>query len=293
VILLRATVAALRAAGHGVSLLAPSAAGAALVGPGAGEVDGALPWEAAAVASLLALEGPMAPEMARALAPFQAVVAYTGNTALAHALRTTGAEVVAHAPLPPEGGPHASRWLAQGAAVLGADPTTVPPTMRGTADEDERAREWLGRLPPGFLAVHPGSGSPRKNWPAERFAAVVEEIAGGAPWLLVEGPAEAESAAPLRDLRGSVRARELPPRTLGAVLARAGLYVGNDSGISHLAAAFGAPTLALFGPTDPRQWAPIGARVTALRSPDGTMAALAADTVVSAGRRLVGGDTAR
>jgi lipopolysaccharide heptosyltransferase III len=292
VILLRATVAALRAAGHGVSVLAPSTAGAALRGPGAGEVDAALPWEASAVASLLALEGTIAPEMARALAPFQAVVAYTGNAALAHALRTTGAEVVAHPPLPPEGGPHASRWLVQGAAVLGADPTTVPPTMRATADEEESAREWLDRLPPRFLAVHPGSGSPRKNWPAERFAAVVEEVAGSAPWLLVEGPADAEGAAPLRGLRGSVHARELPPRTLGAVLAHAGIYVGNDSGVSHLAAAFGASTLALFGPTDPRQWAPIGPRVTTLQSPDGTMAGLPTEAVVSAGRRMVGEDVA-
>jgi len=50
------------------------------------------------------------------------------------------------------------------------------------------------------------------------------------------------------------------------VLARCDVYVGNDSGISHLAGAVGAPTLALFGPSDPLQWAPRGARVTVLRA---------------------------
>ena len=271
-LLLRGAVAALRAAGHGVSVLAPSAAGAALVGPGAGEVDAALPWEAAAVASLLALEGPIAPEIAQALSPFQAVVAYTGNAALAHALKTTGAEVIAHPPLPPEAGPHAGRWLAQAVAVLGADPSTAPPTMRATEEEAERARVWLDRLGSGFLAVHPGSGSPRKNWPVDRFAAVIEAIAAGEPWLLVEGPADAEAARPLSALVGAVHAREIPARVLGAALTRAKVYVGNDSGVSHLAAAWGAPTLALFGPTEPKQWAPVAIGCPARPAPRSNVA---------------------
>ena len=70
-----------------------------------------------------------------------------------------------------------------------------------------------------------------------------------------------------------------PPRVLGAVLARAGLYVGNDSGVSHLAAAWGAPVLALFGPTDPAQWAPVGPRVTVLRADDQEMDSLELEDV--------------
>ena len=61
---------------------------------------------------------------------------------------------------------------------------------------------------------------------------------------------------------------------LGAVLAHAGLYVGNDSGVSHLAAAWGAPALALFGPTDPAQWAPVGPHVKVLRAKDEKMDSL-------------------
>jgi ADP-heptose:LPS heptosyltransferase len=68
---------------------------------------------------------------------------------------------------------------------------------------------------------------------------------------------------------------------LGALLSRAGAYLGNDSGISHLAAAWGAPTLSLFGPTDPAVWAPLGPRSRALRSPSGTLEGLSVDAVES------------
>jgi ADP-heptose:LPS heptosyltransferase len=67
---------------------------------------------------------------------------------------------------------------------------------------------------------------------------------------------------------------------LAAVLARAGLYVGNDSGVSHLAAAAGCPTVALFGPTDPALWSPVGPRVRAIRSRTGAMDGLAIDEVL-------------
>jgi ADP-heptose:LPS heptosyltransferase len=74
---------------------------------------------------------------------------------------------------------------------------------------------------------------------------------------------------------------------LGAVLERARLYVGNDSGISHLAAAWGAPVLALFGPTDPAQWAPIGPRVRVLRGGDGSVENLELEDVVRAAREML------
>src|SRR5262249_55624769 len=101
-----------------------------------------------------------------------------------------------------------------------------------------------------------------RSWPQQRF-------------LLVEGPADAASVAPLTGLPGALLARGLEPRLLAAVLARASAYVGNDSGVTHLAAAWGAPTLALFGPTLPGVWAPLG-RVRVLRSPSGRLADVSA-----------------
>lgn len=265
-----------------MSVLAPSAAGAALVGPGPGEVEAALPWEAAPMASLLAGEGNIAAEAKTALAPFAAVIAYTSSAALVRGLGRAGARVVARRPLPPPGGPHAGRWLSEIVADLGADPAVTPPVLAGTPEEHAHARVWLDRLGPHFLAIHPGSGSPRKNWPPDRFAAVVSVVAAGRPWLLVEGPADAEAAKPLADLPGAVHALEVPARVLGTILSRSGLYVGNDSGVSHLAAAFGAPVLALFGPTDSATWAPLGPRVSVLGSPDATMEGLNVAEVVRA-----------
>jgi heptosyltransferase III len=282
---LRTAVAALRAAGHRVSLLAPSSAGRALVGAGAGEVEAVLPWEAASVASLFTDGGAIASETRAALSPFDAVLAYTSSPALVQALGTTGARVVVHPPHPPDGGPHAARWFAEPVVAFGADLAASPPLLVATRAEAGAARPWLDRLGgAGFLAVHPGSGSPRKNWPAERFASVVSAIANGAPWLLVEGPADAATTTALARLPSVVHAREIPVRVLSALLARAGLYVGNDSGVSHLAAAWGAPVLALFGPTDPAVWAPVGSRVTAIRSPDHAMTGLAVETALAAAR---------
>ena len=83
-------------------------------------------------------------------------------------------------------------------------------------------------------------------------------------------------------------AASLAPRTLAAILAQAGVYVGNDSGVTHLAAATGAPTLALFGPTDPAVWAPIGERVRVLRGDGASLETLTLDTVRAAVSALRG-----
>jgi heptosyltransferase-2 len=289
VLLLRTAVAALKAAGHSVSLLAPSAPGAVLTGRGACDVDSVLPWESATFAGLLADEASVSAELGAALAPFHAVIAYTTSADLLHGLgqAVPSAKIVAQPPLPPQTGPHAAAWLAQAVAQLGVDPAVTPPTFAASKAESARARPWLDRVGPGFLAVHPGSGARRKNWPAEQFASLVEHVTDGRPFVLIEGPADAEAAAPLARQPSAVRARELPPRVLGAVLARAGLYVGNDSGISHLAAAWGAPVVALFGPTDPAQWAPIGPRVMVMRSVDRTMEGLGTDEVLRAAREML------
>ena len=272
-----------------MSLLAPSHAGAALLGRGLCEVDSVLPWESATFAGLLTDGSSVSPELRGALAPFQAVIAYTMSEDLLRGLAqlAPAAEIVAHSPLPPPGGPHAADWLAQAVAKLEANPAVTPPVFAASEAETAHARPCRDRLAPRFVAIHPGSGAPRKNWPADRFAALAERLAAGRPFLLIEGPADAEAAGPASRLPAAVRARDLPPRVLGAVLARAGVYVGNDSGVSHLAAAWGAPVLALFGPTDPSQWAPVGPRVKVLRAKDEKMDALDLEDVVKAARQVL------
>jgi len=118
-----------------------------------------------------------------------------------------------------------------------------------------------------LLVLAPGSGSREKNWPEESYLQVADawrEQVGGRV-VLVVGPVEAERRGFDRLSAGCVPASALDLAQLAALLARSDVYLGNDSGVSHLAAAVGARTVALFGPSDERQWAPRGPWVTILR----------------------------
>ena len=121
--------------------------------------------------------------------------------------------------------------------------------------------------PPSFILLHPAGGvNPgmtllAKRWPAARFAHLADRLADevGARVVLVGGPGDREVSAevvrharrPLLDLTG-----QLGFGALGALARRAALYIGNDTGATHLAVAVGAPTLMLMGPTDPRRYGP-------------------------------------
>lgn len=134
------------------------------------------------------------------------------------------------------------------------------------------------------VVIHPGSGSQKKNWPIENFvtvAARLQENRRRVTWCL--GPAETERTR-LPELVGdSLRCDSLVE--LAARLATALLYIGNDSGITHLAAALGIPTIAIFGPTDPAVWAPRGDFVLVLR---GCPWPLPSDVVQRSTSRLIG-----
>jgi hypothetical protein len=288
-VLLRRTVAALHAAGHRVRLVAPSTPARVLVGPGPGEVEEALPWDGPETAALLAGERTRGPLFA-ALDAAEVVVALTRSGPVLEVLHAFSRRVLAHDPAPPLGGPHASLWLAQSLSPLGLFAgSNPPPPLSFSVDERRQARERTGDLLDGFLAVHPGSGSPDKNWPAERFVELARRLSDARPWLLVQGPAEERMAVP----PDAIVARDWPLRLLGATLARAALFVGNDSGVAHLAAASGAPTLTLFGPTDPAIWAPVGPSVASVRAPGGVLTGLSVDAVVAAALALRSTVTAR
>jgi len=125
-----------------------------------------------------------------------------------------------------------------------------------------------------LVAIHPGSGGEHKMWPAENWAELGRRLAArfpGVTLLLVEGEADAEPARVVAEAWQGlrvVRARLLPLAILGAVLRHAEIYLGHDSGVTHLAAASrrDLPVIALFGPTDPSVWAPPRAGVRVLRA---------------------------
>ena len=114
------------------------------------------------------------------------------------------------------------------------------------------------------VVVHPGSGSPAKNWPATRFAEVIAAL--NAPVRLIVGEADADAACAVEASLGHPLARlEQPPlHELAARLAGCRAYVGNDSGVSHLAGLCGTRTVVLFGPTSPIVWRPLGPDVHVL-----------------------------
>ncbi len=104
-----------------------------------------------------------------------------------------------------------------------------------------------------FAVIHPFSGSAKKNRPLERFRAMAQKLERVMPVRWCSGPDDPP-------LEKAVRIDDL--YELACWLARARLYVGNDSGITHLAAAVGTPVLALFGPaSNPQVWAPRGPNV--------------------------------
>jgi ADP-heptose:LPS heptosyltransferase len=127
--------------------------------------------------------------------------------------------------------------------------------------------------PDGALLIHPGSGGEAKCWPREKFVALGQDLLrnGIRPcFLLGEAEQERWGAAAIRQLQDQfdwylhMGLYELSER-----MSRARIYLGNDSGVTHLAAAVGVPTLALFGPSDEQQWGPVGPAVRVLRSTAG------------------------
>jgi heptosyltransferase III len=120
------------------------------------------------------------------------------------------------------------------------------------------------------LALHPGSGSERKNWPEAKWVELIARLlnSSGVNLLLVGGEAEGERlqrlAAALPPVRCSV-AKSLPLAELAARLRSCAAFVGHDSGITHLASSLGVPTLALWGDTVEEIWRPLGERSTIVR----------------------------
>lgn len=144
------------------------------------------------------------------------------------------------------------------------------------ADREFAARFFAGLQLP-VVALHPGSGSGKKNWPLKNWRALGEWLFTLDPphaILLAGGEADHASLAALGDAwkgRPVHFAEDLPLCHLAALFERCRLFIGHDSGVSHIAAATGAPCLLMFGPTDPEVWAPVNARVQWLKSPQNAM----------------------
>jgi len=165
------------------------------------------------------------------------------------------------------------------------DPTEAPVFYVNDADR-ARADELLGpalaRGDRRFVAIHAGSEANTlaraKRWPAPNYARLIEAIVRelGLPVVLLEGPSEEGVGAqitshldPAVAASGDVVTRQLrgPLGDAAAVLERAALYAGSDSGLAHLAAAVGTRAVTLFAPADPDRVSPVGNREFVVKAP--------------------------
>jgi ADP-heptose:LPS heptosyltransferase len=181
-----------------------------------------------------------------------------GADGLARNVRALCPGPVVQWPVEPRGNEHAALHFARAAAPTDRHALPAPRLRAAGGNAPAQA-------PRHALAVHPGSGGRRKCWPARHFAQVAADL--GRPVVLVEGPADGEPCGRFRRALGDAvpvqAARGLSVDDLAKVLCGCSALLGNDSGISHLAAALGMRTLAVFGPTDPQVWRPLGPAASA------------------------------
>ncbi len=219
--------------------------------------DRAHPMESALFSGLYS--GSPAPRLVDLLRGFDAMVALTFSEPPVETMaRTANRPVFRVAPRPAPGerihvADHLLRELLERGLITPGDGAGVRPTDRRSPSAD-----------PLRVVLHPGSGSPKKNWPLPRFVSVhrLLEEKGFSPEVIL-GPAESDLEADLYTRIGPEaeirRFQDLV--ALAEYLRTAGGYIGNDAGVTHLAAYLGLPTLAVFGPSDPARWRPAGPTV--------------------------------
>ena len=163
-------------------------------------------------------------------------------------------------------GPEAAQFGRILAAALGVPSVSLLP--RAGSIPAERLPLPPDGLPERFVALHPGGSVPCKRWGADRYAALAAALRdrAGLPCVLVGAKEDCAVAATVASASGALDlCGRLDLASTAAVLARAGLLVGPDSGIAHLAVAVGARVVVLFGPSDPLKWGPPPDRGLALR----------------------------
>ena len=199
-----------------------------------------------------------------------------------------------------QGGRRPGHRLAHLAALLGVSPPPLPVIWTAPEDNARAARLLLGGRP--WLVLGPTANWHRKVWPAERFAEIAVRLTapeGALPdagIAILGGPGDQERSMATPVLNALPQALDLVGKLelpeVAAVMARAAMFIGNDSGLMHLAAAAGAPTLGLFGPTPSDEYGPAGPKAQAVLADgppgQGRMEDLPVARVLEAAEALIG-----
>lgn len=272
-------VASLR---HHVQITTPGAsvrvevlgnAATASLAVGRGGVDAAASQDVVKLHAMFAEHGPVDASCAEYFARFNIIVnmyASEDSTFTRRLRQTTRAEIVTIDVKPRSQTQHVTDGWLDHLRQAGMAVSIAPPSLSFTNEEREQGRRRLNQLTETceapIVLIHPGSSGRDKCWPIERFIAVAEDMTGRgirAAWML--GPVELEQYDSKVMTRLSSAAPVLSECDLvsaATAIASADAYLGNDSGMTHIAAAVGTPTVAVFGPTDPIVWRPLGDRAT-------------------------------
>ena len=246
--------------------------------------------EYAPLARFFARNSELPAELADYFASFDLIVSYLydPDRIFEINLRRCGVQNLIYGPARiVENAGHAARQLARPIEQLGINVVDFAERIFPSIEDREFAREFLASVPQPIVAIHPGSGSHEKNWPLENWIGLFSpgsRFADLQGLVVISGEADEAQTDQLerewkkRDVRF---ARNLPLPRLAAVLERS-IFIGHDSGISHLAAAAGANCILLFGPTDPDVWAPRNDNVQILRAPNARVSDLRIEQVEAA-----------
>jgi heptosyltransferase III len=255
----RPTLLTLRAGTRGRATVAAQPALSKLLAP---EEFTHLSIDRSEMAELFA-SGPLSGAARNLFQGYDRALSWTGHgnpTFVERLASATGAQVAVYPFREMETGEHAVDYYARCANVQPAWAEFHP----GPEAHEWAATFWKRHaLTDHTLAVHPGSGSTAKNWLGMSRIIAWWQNVRHAKVLTLVGPAEAERGI---DATGDAEARNEPLNHVAALIERSFVYVGNDSGISHLAALVGTPTVVLFGPTDPSVWCPLGRSVRVVQA---------------------------
>jgi heptosyltransferase-2 len=246
--------------------------------------------EARALAGFFARYGKLAEDLVDYFSEFDLIVSYLydpDEIFRTNVARCTQAQFLAGLHRADEGAKlHAAKVYLkplERLAIFDADPV---PRLAVRAQKDGRLASSLNRL-----ALHPGSGSERKNWPEAKWADLLHSLITltDLSLLLVGGEAEGERLQRLGaalPLTRSAAAQSLPLAELARLLQECNAFIGHDSGISHLAAAVGLPGLILWGDSAESIWRPPSEKVVLLRHATG-LANLPVRTVMERLQELI------
>ena len=257
------------------------------------------------LSAFFAKNSELPPDLANYFSGFDLIITYLydPDEIFQNNLRRSGVEEIITGPAKIGRDRHAARQLAEPVIRLGVAVSDLAARIYPSEEDQQFASNFLRDCRPPIVAFHPGSGSDKKNWPLENWIELGNDWLGATvssrsgafqaadlnkrrsgdrrSLVVIAGEADGAQAAQLsREWRDRpVRfANNLALPLLAAVLEKT-IFIGHDSGISHLAAAAGAHCILLFGPTDPDIWAPKGENVRVIRAPGGDLRALAVDAV--------------